>query len=114
MTTKAIARGLFCLFVLAPHCVTAGVNAWTPVGPDGGRVYDVEFSQTSPGTYYAVGRWGVYRSTVDTDSFELLKEDFERPPFDLAVDPTRVDRVSLRPRDCRLAPARHGHATRRC
>lgn len=93
MTTKAIARGLSCLCVLAPHCVTAGVNAWTPVGPDGGRVYDVEFSQTSPGTYYAVGRWGVYRSTVDTDSFELLKEDFERPPFDLAVDPTRADRV---------------------
>src|SRR5262245_58558110 len=93
MTNKALSAGLLCGCLFAPCCVHAGPNTWTPVGPDGGRVYDVEFSQASPGTFYAVGRWGVYRSTVDGDSFELLKEDFERPPFDLAVDPTRSDRV---------------------
>jgi uncharacterized repeat protein (TIGR01451 family) len=70
----------------------AGTNAWTPLGPDGGRVYDVEFSQASPGTFYAAGVSGVYRSTVAGDSFELLKEDFGQSPFDLAVDP-QAERV---------------------
>jgi uncharacterized repeat protein (TIGR01451 family) len=65
----------------------AGTNAWTPLGPDGGRVYDVEFSQASPGTFYAAGVSGVYRSTVAGDSFELLKEDFGQSPFDVAIDP---------------------------
>jgi photosystem II stability/assembly factor-like uncharacterized protein len=76
----------------APRCVTAGVNEWTPIGPDGGRAYDVEFSHTSPGTFYAIGLSGVYRSTVAGDSFELLNEDLGTP-FDLAVDPARADRV---------------------
>jgi len=92
-TRALLAAGLTCACVGAPRCVTAGVNEWTPIGPDGGRAYDVEFSHTSPGTFYAVGRSGVYRSTVAGDSFELLKEDFGGTPFDLAVDPARADRV---------------------
>lgn len=92
-TSKALLTGLWCACVFAPDYVTAGVNVWTPLGPDGGRVYDVEFSRTSSGTFYAVGRAGVYRSTVTGDSFELLKEDFGQSPFDLAVDPAQADRV---------------------
>jgi len=93
MNIKALVTGLLCFCAFAPSCATAGVNAWTPVGPDGGRAYDVEFSQTSPGTFYALGGSGLYRSTVTGDSFELLEDDFGRSAYDFAVDPTRVDRL---------------------
>jgi len=87
MNIKALVTGLLCFCAFAPSCATAGVNAWTPVGPDGGRAYDVEFSQTSPGTFYALGGSGLYRSTVTGDSFELLEDDFGRSAYDFAVDP---------------------------
>jgi photosystem II stability/assembly factor-like uncharacterized protein len=91
---RAVLAGASCALAFAPRVLSADANAWTPLGPDGGIVHDVEFSQTSPGTFYAVGVSGVYRSTVAGDSFELLREDFGfQNAWDLAVDPAQSDRV---------------------
>ena len=78
---------------VAPSDVAAGVNTWTALGPEGGRVHDVELSLSAPGVLYLITSSGFHRSTLAGATWELTKEDFGSYPLDVAVDPTSADRV---------------------
>lgn len=48
---------------LATLPAQAGVNIWTPIGPDGGRIEDVAVHPRNGQVVYAATRGGVYKST---------------------------------------------------
>lgn len=73
----------------------AGSNAWTGIGPDGGWVTEAEFHPTVPGTVYALGLSGFYRSTDDGLNWQLTQQSLGADAFDIAVGPANPDRVLL-------------------
>jgi photosystem II stability/assembly factor-like uncharacterized protein len=71
----------------------AGVNTWSPIGPDGGAVSKVVYNRNRPTTLYMAADAGFLRSVNNGLSWQLTKADLLNGPFDLAVDPTDPDRV---------------------
>jgi uncharacterized repeat protein (TIGR01451 family) len=69
---------------------SAGVNEFTPLGPEGGQVTEVEFAGTSIDVVYLAGPLGFYRSTDGGESWQLTKR---QRVDDIAVDPVEPDRV---------------------
>jgi uncharacterized repeat protein (TIGR01451 family) len=51
----------------------AGSNTWTPLGPDGGQVYDLGFHPTDPAVMYAATSAGFYRSADAGSSWQLTR-----------------------------------------
>jgi MprA protease rhombosortase-interaction domain-containing protein len=80
-----------CLLCLA-HRASAAVNGWTGIGPTGGYVNKVVFSQDGK-TAYAIATGGFYRSQDGGVSWQLVRNDFLNMPFDLAIDPADPMRV---------------------
>ena len=81
--------------ICAPRLAVAGVNTWTPLGPAGGRIADVEFSPSVQGELYLAAMSGFHRSTLAGASWTLTRENFGSRPIDVAVDPSNPDRVLL-------------------
>ena len=70
-------------------------HTWTPLGPAGGRIADVEFSPSVQGELYLAAMSGFHRSTLAGASWTLTRENFGSRPIDVAVDPSNADRVLL-------------------
>jgi photosystem II stability/assembly factor-like uncharacterized protein len=95
---RTIIRGVIALTAgLAASSIMAGVNELTALGPEGGRIFDVEFARAEPGVVYMAAPPGFFRSTDGGSSWQLTRKDF--PNFqlvlDIAVDPTDSKRVYL-------------------
>lgn len=74
----------------------AGTNSWTPLGPSGGSVYDIEFHPTDAATMYVATSNGFYRSTDSATSWQQTSTaglPIYFRPTGLAVDPVHPDRV---------------------
>jgi Sortilin, neurotensin receptor 3,/Domain of unknown function DUF11 len=83
---------VICLTALCASATSAGVNTWTSIGPDGGRVGDVEFHSTIQGTLYAAASSGLYRSTDFGQTWSLLRELLNTgSPIDIEMDPNVPD-----------------------
>ncbi len=80
-----------CLLCLA-HQALAGVNGWTAIGPTGGRVNKLAFSEDGRSAF-AIADGGYYRSQDGGVTWQLIKADFPNAPFDLALDPVDPTRV---------------------
>jgi hypothetical protein len=87
--TLQLAAGLAlsCLFTSA----LAGLNTWTPIGPDGGQVLGLEFHPSRAGVAYAIVEKGFYRSADNGASWTLQPRRFVQTLTALAVDPTDGD-----------------------
>ena len=93
-------RGLLLIASLlgVTNIASAGTNTWTPLGPDGGSVYDIEFHPTDAATMYVATSAGFYRSTDSASSWQHtsaagLPVYFR--PTGLAVDRVHPDRVLI-------------------
>ena len=84
----AAAAGLLGLSINA----SADINAWTAIGPSGGAVNKIVFSQNGSAAFMAaVG--GYYRSQDSGVSWQLIKSNFLNAPVDVAIDPSDPTRV---------------------
>jgi photosystem II stability/assembly factor-like uncharacterized protein len=92
---RKLARLLLPLTLLFSAFASAGTNTWTPLGPDGGYVFQVAFHPTDPAVLYAVTPGGLYRTTDTGNSWQLLKGDFGTSVFGIAVSSGVPDRVLL-------------------
>lgn len=71
---------------------SADINAWTAIGPSGGAVNKIVFSQNG-GTAFMAAVGGFYRSPDGGVSWRLIKSDFLNAPVDVAIDPSDPTRV---------------------
>jgi photosystem II stability/assembly factor-like uncharacterized protein len=62
MSPRHTARTIFCLLLAAAAPLSAGVNRWTRIGPEGGTVTALAAAPSRPGLIYAGTRGGVFRS----------------------------------------------------
>jgi uncharacterized repeat protein (TIGR01451 family) len=86
------------LAVMAANLLTLSINAsaaindWTAMGPSGGTVNKIVYSQNG-NTVFMVAAGGFYRSQDKGVSWQLIKSDFLNAPVDVSIDlsdPTRV------------------------
>lgn len=75
---------------LAGTIASAGVNEFTPLGPEGGQITEVEFAGASSDVVYLAGPLGFHRSTDGGESWQLTKR---QRVDDIAVDPADPERV---------------------
>jgi hypothetical protein len=54
---------LAALILASPTMVLAGVNVWTPLGPEGGQFFQVAVDPASPSTLWATGLAGAFKSS---------------------------------------------------
>ena len=82
---------------LAASTAIAGVNELTSLGPEGGRIFDVEFHRTEPGVVYMAAAPGFFRSSDGGESWQLTRSNFLNSDlvYDIAVDPTDSQRIYL-------------------
>jgi photosystem II stability/assembly factor-like uncharacterized protein len=80
---------------LAASTGVAGVNELTALGPEGGRILDVEFHRATPGLAYMIAPPGFFRSTDGGSSWQLTKRDPGNfgQSGEIALDPTDSQRV---------------------
>jgi photosystem II stability/assembly factor-like uncharacterized protein len=81
------------LTLLFSGLASAGINTWTPLGPDGGSVFQLAYHPTDPATLYAVTPGGLYRTLDTGNSWQLIKGDFGKSVFSIAVSSGVPDRV---------------------
>jgi photosystem II stability/assembly factor-like uncharacterized protein len=85
-------RALLRVFLLALALpVAAGINTFTPTGPDGGVTYDVEF--TGGGALLATTYRAIYRSTDGGANWTRTRVVESWAPHHLAVNPANRDQV---------------------
>jgi uncharacterized repeat protein (TIGR01451 family) len=71
---------------------SAAINDWTAIGPSGGSVNKIVYSQDGHAAFMAaVG--GYYRSQDSGVSWHLIKSDFQNAPVDVAIDPSDPTRI---------------------
>jgi len=71
---------------------SAAINDWTAIGPSGGGVNKIVYSQDGHTAFMAaVG--GYYRSQDSGVSWHLIKSDFLNAPVDVAIDPSDPTRI---------------------
>lgn len=70
----------------------AAINGWTAIGPSGGAVNRIVYSQNG-NTAFMVAVGGFYRSQDSGVSWQLIKSDFLNAPVDVAIDPTDPTRI---------------------
>jgi photosystem II stability/assembly factor-like uncharacterized protein len=69
----------------------AGDNVWTPLGPEGGIVWQVAPDPGAPGTLYAAADGGVFKSTDGGATWALSSRGLsDFPVYALVVDPHQV------------------------
>lgn len=71
----------------------AGVNTWTPVGPDGGAVRAIAFHPSQPGVMFAAAGYSIYRSADRGQSWTMVRDGLTNGPTRIIVDPTNGSRV---------------------
>jgi uncharacterized repeat protein (TIGR01451 family) len=86
--SAVMATSLFGLSFNAP----AAINDWTAIGPSGGTVNKIVYSQNG-GTAFMAAAGGYYRSQDSGVSWHLIKSDFQNAPVDVAIDPSDPTRI---------------------
>src|ERR1700692_2825272 len=71
---------------------SAASNDWTAMGPSGGAVNKIVYSQNG-NTAYMAAAGGYYRSQDSGVSWQLVKSDFFNAPVDVSIDPSDPTRV---------------------
>jgi uncharacterized repeat protein (TIGR01451 family) len=71
----------------------AGVNSWTPVGPDGGAVRAVAFHPSQPGVMFAAASYSIYRSSDSGQTWAQVRDGVPNSPTRIVVDPTNGNRI---------------------
>jgi uncharacterized repeat protein (TIGR01451 family) len=71
---------------------SAAINDWTAMGPSGGAVNKIVYSQNG-NTAYMAAAGGYYRSQDSGVSWQLVKSDFLNAPVDVSIDPSDPTRV---------------------
>jgi uncharacterized repeat protein (TIGR01451 family) len=71
---------------------SAAINDWTAMGPSGGTVNKIAYSQNG-NTAFMVAAGGFYRSQDKGVSWQLIKSDFLNAPVDVSIDPSNPTRV---------------------
>jgi uncharacterized repeat protein (TIGR01451 family) len=73
--------------------VSAGVNTWSAIGPEGGEVRKVVYNRDTPTTVYVIAEAGFLRSLDAGATWQLVKDDFLNGPSDMDVDPSDQNRL---------------------
>jgi uncharacterized repeat protein (TIGR01451 family) len=71
---------------------SAAINGWTAMGPSGGTVNNIIYSQDG-NTAFMVAAGGFYRSQDKGVSWQTIKSDFLNAPVDVAIDPSNPARI---------------------
>src|SRR6202021_527002 len=71
---------------------SAAINDWTAIGPSGGAVNKIVYSQNG-NTAYMAAAGGYYRSQDSGVSWQIAKSAFPHPPVDVQRDPSDRARV---------------------
>jgi len=71
----------------------ADMNAWTSIGPNGGRVFKVVYNPSNPSIVYLLSQGGFSRSTDGGVTWKLIYSDLQNAPYDMAVDPANPNNV---------------------
>ena len=71
---------------------SAAINDWTAIGPSGGAVNKIVYSQNG-NTAYMAAVGGYYRSQDSGVSWQIVKSDFLNAPVDVSIDPSDPTRV---------------------
>ena len=69
----------------------AGINQWTPTGPEGGRASIVRFDPSSPSTVYAVVSGTLFRSTDSGATWVRRDSGMQVPPQGYGIPQLEVD-----------------------
>ena len=78
---------------LSMTTVDAGVNAWTPTGPDGGFVSSITWHPTRPGVAFASFGMRIHRTTDAGQRWMPVTSHDVRATGGVVVDPKNPDRV---------------------
>lgn len=89
-TCQAGYLAALCFCAFATH---AGVNQWTPTGPDGGQVNAITWAPSQPGVALAAGGNAVYRTVDSGASWKPVLTIDSAFSTHFAVDPTNSNRV---------------------
>lgn len=92
---KTLVIGVTLFSGLGVNVSGAGTNLWSSVGPEGGRVDQIEYHRTDPSTVYLVDAAGFHRSTNGGVDWQLIKGDFFNAPSAIAVDPANSSRLFI-------------------
>ena len=84
-----------------PINASAAVNDWTAIGPSGGAVNKIVYSQNG-NTAYMAAAGGYYRSQDGGVSWQVVKSDFFNAPVDVSIDPSDPTRVYVRSEERRV------------
>ncbi len=97
--TAATRWAAFVRMVLVGLCIcpaltaTAGVNSFTTLGPEGGRINKVVFHPENASIAFAAAASGFYRSTDGGEQWQLVSDAFVNEPTDIAFDPDDLDHL---------------------
>jgi photosystem II stability/assembly factor-like uncharacterized protein len=61
-----------CIFACFINTVTAGVNTWTSIGPEGRDIYAIAIDPVNPAIVYAGGERGIYKSVDHGETWSGL------------------------------------------
>lgn len=98
MTTRrgwgALRFVLVLLLLASPgHFATAGINQWTPTGPEGGYSLAVAPHPTVAGLVFAAAGRAIYRSTDDGQTWVAVRSDVLNGVRRILVDPSNGSRI---------------------
>ena len=86
--SRSLLRSLVSLLSLAAVPAWAGVNVWTPIGPDGGNVFALTAAAQQAGVLYAGTSGGVFKSADGGASWSWSSRGLPGGVVSLAVAPS--------------------------
>jgi hypothetical protein len=82
---------LACLLVAGGSPLAAGLNRWTPVGPEGGRIWSLAADPDDPDVLYAATGAGVWTSRNRGGTWQPANEGLtDQAVLSLAIAPSRT------------------------
>lgn len=99
-----------CALISLATTTSAGINTWTSVGPEGGDIYDLAITSTTPAVAYALTPLALYRSEDTGRTWSQVGAPFQQSER-LIVHPTQANRVFILA-DGQLLTSTDGGATR--
>jgi photosystem II stability/assembly factor-like uncharacterized protein len=90
---RTVARMAGIAVALSSGPALAGINTFTPIGPDGGFVETIIIHPTQPSIAFALTGAGYYRSTDSGLTWSPIRPGLRTPPSDLAIDPSDPNRI---------------------
>lgn len=80
--------GVLTVLIAIPAApVSAGINVWTSIGPEGGVIYTLAIDPTTPSTLYAGTTGGLFKSTNSGGTWNAANNGLTSKPVSaLAID----------------------------